>query len=67
MQYAYRYAWPSSFTDEGGPRLTLATADTGGAAHPYFFEGRLARPRLVADLLTAVHSIVAARFFTPAQ
>ena len=67
MQYAYRYAAPSSFTEEGGPRLSLATADAGGAAHPCFFEGRLARPRLVADLLTAVHSIVSARFFTPAN
>lgn len=67
MQYAYRYASPSLLTEEGGPRLTLATAATAGTRHPYFFEGRLTRPRLVADLLTAVHSIVAARFFTPAN
>ena len=67
MQYAYRYAAPSSFSEEGRPKLSLATADAGGATHPYFFEGRLARPRLVADLLTAVHLIVGARFFTPAN
>lgn len=67
MQYAYRYAVPSSFTEDGRPKLSLATADAGGAAHPYFFEGRLARPRLIADLLSAVHSIVTARFFTPAN
>lgn len=65
MQYAYRYAVPSSFTDDRLPKLSLATADADGAAHPYFFEGRVARPRLIADLLTAVHGIVAARFFTP--
>lgn len=67
MQYAYRYAAPSSFSEQGRPRLSLATADAGGAAYPYFFEGQLVRPRLVADLLTSVHSIVAARFFTPAN
>jgi len=67
VQYAYRYAAPSSFTEQGAPRLSLATSATVGAAHPYFFEGWLARPRLAADLLTAVHSIVAARFFTPAN
>jgi hypothetical protein len=67
VQYAYRYAAPSSFTEQGVPKLSLATVDASGAAHPYFFEGRLARPRLVADLLTSVYSIVAARFFTPAN
>jgi len=67
MQYAYRYAEPSRLTDDGRPRLALATSDTGLAAHPYFFEGRLTRPRLTADLLGAVHQIVAARFFTPAN
>jgi SWIM zinc finger len=65
--YAYRYATPSTLSEEGRPRLSLATADANGVSHPYFFEGRLARPRLVADLLTSVHTIVAARFFTPAN
>ncbi|HEX5161353.1 MAG TPA: SWIM zinc finger family protein [Steroidobacteraceae bacterium] len=67
MQFAYRYAAPSSLTEAGPPKLALATAATDGAAYPYFFEGRLVRPRLVADLLVAVHTIVAARFFTPAN
>lgn len=47
------------------PRLSLATADHAGASHPYFFEGRVHQPRLIADLLTAVHLIVGSRFFTP--
>lgn len=67
LDQTYRYAAPSSLENTaGGARLSLATS-APGAAHPYFFEGRLRKPRLTAELLTAVHLIVGARFFTPAN
>lgn len=53
--------------EDARPRLALATSSNGVDAHPYFFEGRLRQPRLVAELLTAVHLIVGSRFFTPAN
>jgi hypothetical protein len=67
VQHAYRYAEPSRLVEANRPRLALATAAAGGDLHPYFFEGRVAKPRLTAGLLTAVHLIVGSRFFTPAN
>src|SRR4051812_28429310 len=66
MQHAYRYAVPSTLTLSGAPRLSLATAENAGA-YPYFFEGAIRQPRLVADLLTGVHLVFGSRFFTPAN
>ncbi|MFG6463920.1 SWIM zinc finger family protein [Roseateles sp. DXS20W] len=65
---AYRYPRESFLSDEAQPRLTLATAlaQEGGAA-PHFFEGRLLQPRRTTELLTALHLVVGARFFTPAN
>ncbi len=65
---AYRYPQESFLSDETRPRLALATAmaPDGGAA-PHFFEGRLLQPRRAADLLTALHLVVGARFFTAAN
>ncbi len=66
MLHALRYAASSVCEPTGSPRLALATAENAGS-NPYFFEGRVHRPRLIADLLTAIHLIVGSRFFTPAN
>ena len=66
MLHQFRHAEPSAREVAGAPRLALATAQVAGA-YPHFFEGRVHHPRLIADLLTAVHLIVGARFFTPAN
>ena len=63
----YRYAHPSFVSEAARPRLTLSTALPEGGAPPRFFEGRMLAPRQVAELLTAVHLVVGARFFTPAN
>ncbi|HEY9065256.1 MAG TPA: SWIM zinc finger family protein [Burkholderiaceae bacterium] len=65
VAHTYRYAHPSFFATDSGPRLTLATSAAAGSSSPSFFEGRLYAPRVVADMLTAVHLVVGARFFTP--
>lgn len=68
VPHAYQYLYPSALTaDAGSPTLRLATSDADGQSHPYFFEGRVREPRLVAELLTAVHLVVGSRFFTPAN
>lgn len=64
----YRYARESFLSDEARPRLALATAlAPEGGAEPHFFEGRLLEPRRTAELLTALHLVVGARFFTSAN
>src|SRR5215471_12969244 len=65
LAYAYQYARPSVLSEGTAPRLALATYRPGTDPHPYFFEGRVRQPRLVAEALTAVHLIVGSRFFTP--
>lgn len=66
IAHAFRYLEPSAFGDGAVPALRLATSSSGDA-HPHFFEGRVRRPQLVAQLLAAVHGVVGARFFTPAN
>jgi hypothetical protein len=65
IAHTYRYLQPSSLERSGTPRLSLETSGNGDDAHPHFFQGTLHQPRLVAELLTAVHLIVGSRFFTP--
>jgi len=68
VPHTYRYAQPSSL--DGGdlrPHLRLATALSDDGKVPNFFEGRVLAPRLVAELLAAVHLVVGSRFFTPAN
>lgn len=67
IAHRYQYAEPSHVADEQKPRLVLATSSADGSAHPHFFEGQLRNPRLVAELLTTLQLVVAARFFTPAN
>lgn len=66
LAHAFRYLEPSTFREGTAPRLVLATSAPGDR-HPHFFEGRMRRPQLVAQLLSAVHLIVGSRFFTPAN
>jgi hypothetical protein len=67
IDYAYRYAFSSHvFAEPRGARLRLATFG-GVAEHPYFFHGRLVRPKHTADLLRALMEIVHARFHIPAN
>jgi hypothetical protein len=60
----YRYAEPSIVDTVARPTLVLATSG-GPAPHPHFFAGQVKSPRLIAELLTAVHLVVNSRFFTP--
>lgn len=47
------------------PRLSLETSSAPDGLQPHFFEGNIREPRLVAQLLTAVHLLVGSRFHTP--
>lgn len=63
--HTYRYDHRSFLTGDKQPRLALATSASPDGPSPRFFEGRLHAPRIVADMLTAVHLVVGSRFFTP--
>ncbi len=65
LEHVYRYSGESRLADGGGgPALQLVTSG-GQAAHPFFFEGELTRPRLTALALRALSRIVGTRFFVP--
>ena len=64
IDHAYHYLAASSLSADTRPRLALATSAPAGG-HPHFFDGALKAPQLSAQLLSAVHLIVGARFFTP--
>ena len=66
VDYSYHYQFASELVASGTQsRLRLATFG-GYVVNPYFFEGRLMRPRRTADLLRALMEIVHARFHLPA-
>ncbi|APG02635.1 hypothetical protein BJI69_01075 [Luteibacter rhizovicinus DSM 16549] len=67
IPHVYRYRGVSTVAARDRPHLALVTGSPADAPPPYFFEGRVRQPRRVADALTAVHLIVGARFFTPAN
>jgi hypothetical protein len=65
LDHTYRYAYSSMLAaQDGGAQLRLATCG-GAEPHPYFFQGRLTRPKRTADLLSALVQIVQARFHVP--
>jgi hypothetical protein len=65
LDHTYQYLHPSRLDAPSG-RLQLATFTGGEEAHPYFFQGRLARPRRTAAMLRALMHVVQARFHIPA-
>lgn len=64
IAYHYRYPFASRMADEQGPELQLATFSDEDIS-PYFFQGRLRQPQLVAKALLGLVEIVRSRFFTP--
>jgi hypothetical protein len=66
IEHTYRYVFPSVVRDDRrGTMLQLATSG-GVAESPYFFQGKLRRPRLTALLLRVLAKLAAARYHTPA-
>jgi len=65
IDYTYRYPF-ASFVGEGtaGGGLRLATCDAA-QGHPHFFEGRIRQPRIVADMLLALSTVVRSHFYIP--
>jgi hypothetical protein len=69
LDYTYRYARPSQMTDSGAERgLHLATFGGAGAApaeHPFFFDGKVRAPHVVAGMLLTLAKVVSTRFWMP--
>jgi hypothetical protein len=69
LDYTYRYAHPSELT-RVGPELGLRLATFGGtgteaAEHPFFFDGRMKEPHVVANMLLTLAKVVSTRFWMP--
>src|ERR1043166_7585468 len=69
LDYTYRYAQPSLMTSHGAERgLPLATfggAGTAQSEHPFFFDGRVRQPHVVAIQLLTLAKVVSTRFWMP--
>lgn len=61
IDHVYRYRFLSNAADSG---LRLATSG-GVAPNPYFFEGRVRRPREFGRLLLSVSEVVRSRWYQP--
>jgi hypothetical protein len=69
LDYTYRYAYPSELTKGGleqGLRLaTFSGAETESARHPFFFDGLMNQPHVVASMLLTLAKVVSTRFWMP--
>ena len=64
LDYTYEYLHGSQL-DQAAGGLKLATFSAGEEPHPYFFEGQLARPKQLADMLRSLMTVVHTRFHVP--
>ncbi len=64
LDYTYEYLHGSHLDSESGG-LQLATFSAGEDSHPYFFHGQLVRPKLVAEMLRSLMTVVHTRFHIP--
>src|SRR4051812_45994935 len=69
LDYTYHYARPSQMADSGAERdLHLATFGGANAAltkHPFFFDGAVRAPHILAAMLLTLAKIVSTRFWMP--
>lgn len=68
LDYLYRYAFPSGLARDGSrARLQLATSGGAGEAevNPFFFEGRMRAPRVMAAMMLTLNQVVTSRFYLP--
>lgn len=62
--HTYRYAGPSRVDQQGSEaRALLSTSSPDGS--PWFFEGHVREPELVASMLLLVSRLARTRFYTP--
>jgi hypothetical protein len=69
LNYTYRYTQPSEMVRQG-PEWGLRLATFGGvsaeqAEHPFFFDGRVREPHVVAGMLLVLAKVVSTRFWMP--
>ncbi len=69
LDYTYRYAQASELS-KSGPEWGLRLATFGGAGaapaeHPFFFDGRMRQPHIVASMLLTLAKVVSTRFWMP--
>jgi len=64
LAHVYNYERPSSLVRESSPHLQLSTSG-GVAPHPFFFVGRLRKPKQTASGMLTVSRIARSRFHIP--
>jgi len=65
LNYTYNYAFESGlYKTNNKPQLSLATSGLN-QENPYFFDGRMLQPRIIADMLLTVSDVVRTHYFLP--
>lgn len=65
LDYSYRYLLPSEMSTTAEGKQLLLSTSLDGDRYPYFFEGRVHQPALLARLLATVSRVVGTRYYTP--
>jgi len=66
FDFTYKYAFPSGMdvANDRTPQLSLATCDLNHT-QPYFFDGRVRKPRELGDMLVTLSDVVRTHYFLP--
>ena len=65
IDYTYQYPYPSALeSTRRGANLSLATF-TKANETPYFFDGKMRDPRVLADMFVVLSDVVRTHFFLP--
>lgn len=66
LDFTYQYAFPSGVAanDKSNAQLSLATCNVD-LAKPYFFDGKLLKPRQTGEMLYVLSDVVRTHFFLP--
>ncbi|HSP16093.1 MAG TPA: hypothetical protein VLV78_15210 [Thermoanaerobaculia bacterium] len=65
LLHVYRYPFASHVENGYGLRLATSGVQDDAAVNPYFFEGRVARPDELSDMLLVLSEVVRAQFYLP--
>jgi hypothetical protein len=65
LDFTYRYSHPSEFTTQGLRLATFGGTSAEATEHPFFFDGQMRQPHVVANMLLSLAKVVSTRFWMP--
>ncbi len=65
IEHTYLYPYASQIVGSADSSLLQLATSRSGQSFPYFFEGKVTRPRTAAQLLIALARVVSTRYYMP--